>query len=336
MYGIIDIGSNTIRLVLYHVEHSDKTGAYRIQRIMNKKYTASLAGYVNKKGNLSSSGIKRACNILSELRAIVDSIKLEQVYVFATASFRNINNTAEVLRRTQAASGFQIKVLSGEEEANCGFYGLLSEVFDANEGDVEAGNGVQIDLGGGSTEFVFFNGHKIEKSLSIPVGSLNLYEKFVSGILPTSGEIKKIKKYVRDQLKKADLPEGFKADMLCCEGGTARALESLLTRAYPEVADREDYSTNYMDEWEQRYLEDREACQKDILKTCPERIHTVLPGAIAIHYISQYFGSKKILTVRNGVREGYLLSILYGKDGSNSMADMIYGSTVIPEVDHEQ
>jgi exopolyphosphatase/guanosine-5'-triphosphate,3'-diphosphate pyrophosphatase len=104
MYGIIDIGSNTIRLVLYHVEKSGH--GYQISRIMNKKYTASLAGYVTKKGKLSSAGIQCASDILCELRAITKSIHLEKVYVFATASFRNVTNTEEVLRRTEAASGF--------------------------------------------------------------------------------------------------------------------------------------------------------------------------------------------------------------------------------------
>ncbi len=211
MYGIIDIGSNTIRLVLYHVENSEH--GYRISQIMNKKYTASLAGYVTKKGKMSDAGIQCASDTLCELKRIIDSIHLERVYVFATASFRNVTNTEEVLRRTQAASGFDIQVLSGQEEADCGFYGLLSEIAQAHKGE-DISSGMQIDLGGGSTEFVFFDDRKIKKSLSIPIGSLNLYDRFVDGILPTAEEMKQIRKYVTKQLKDADFPGDRNIDLL--------------------------------------------------------------------------------------------------------------------------
>lgn len=320
MYGIIDIGSNTIRLVLYHVEKS-KDG-YQISRIMNKKYTASLAGYVTKKGKLSGEGIQCASDILCELRAIIESIHLEKVYVFATASFRNIKNTEEVLRRTEAASGFSIRVLSGEEEANCGFYGLMSEIEHAHKGK-EVSSGMQIDLGGGSTEFVFFDEHKIQDSLSIPIGSLNLYDRFVDSILPTASEIKQIRKFVMKNLKKADLPEKAASTLLCCEGGTARALKKLITTAFPENIGHDFYNAEYLKEWEQYYLQNPEKCQRDILKINPERIHTVIPGAVAIQCISEYFHCKQILTVRNGVREGYLLSQLFDKQKDPSFAGFI-------------
>lgn len=315
MYGIIDIGSNTIRLVLYHVENTEH--GCQISRIMNKKYTASLAGYVTKKGKMSGEGIQCACDTLCELREIIESIHLEKVYVFATASFRNITNTEEVLRRTETASGFKIRVLSGEEEANCGFYGLLSEIEQAHKGK-EVSSGMQIDLGGGSTEFVFFKNHKIKTSLSIPIGSLNLYERFVDSILPTAAEMKQIRKYVNKQLKNTKFSEKWDADLLCCEGGTARALQKLICAAFPENSGHDFYNTKYLQEWEQYYLQNPEKCQHDILKINPERIHTLIPGAIAIRCISDYFGCQRALTVRNGVREGYLLSQLYesGKDST--------------------
>ena len=320
MYGIIDIGSNTIRLVLYHVEKSGH--GYQISRIMNKKYTASLAGYVTKKGKLSSAGIQCASDILCELRAITESIHLEKVYVFATASFRNVTNTEEVLRRTEAASGFKIQVLSGEEEADCGFYGLMSEVRHAHKGK-EISSGMQIDLGGGSTEIVCFKDLEIQNSPSLPIGSLNLYERFVDGILPTASELKQIRKYVTKRLKEAEIPVLSDSGLLCCEGGTARALKKLIEAAFPENAGHTFYNVDYLNEWEQYYLQNPEKCQRDILKINPERVHTIIPGAVAIKCISEHFKRRRILTVRNGVREGYLLSQLCGRQTDPSIADFI-------------
>ena len=320
MYGIIDIGSNTIRLVIYDVEKAEH--GYEISRIMNKKYTASLAGYITKKGKMSSAGIQCASDILCALQAITESIRLEKIYVFATASFRNVTNTDEVLRRTEAASGFKIQILSGEEEAACGFYGLMSEVMHAHKGR-EISSGMQIDLGGGSTEIVRFQDHRILKSLSLPIGSLNLYERFVDGILPTASEIKQIRKYVTKQLNESGISSKSDSGLLCCEGGTARALKKLIDAAFPENAGHTFYNTQYLNEWEKYYLQNPEKCQRDILKINPERVHTIIPGAVAIQCVSDHFNRSRIMTVRSGVREGYLLSQLCGLQADPSAANFI-------------
>ena len=102
MYGVIDIGSNTIRLMVYRVED----GA--IHPVLNKKYATGLVGYINSKGRMSKEGIRKAVEILSELRAVTQQIRLREIFPFATASLRNITNTEEVLQAIQEASGFSV------------------------------------------------------------------------------------------------------------------------------------------------------------------------------------------------------------------------------------
>lgn len=119
MYGVIDIGSNTIRLMVYRVED----GA--IHPVLNKKYATGLVGYINSKGRMSKEGIRKAVEILSELRAVTQQIRLREIFPFATASLRNITNTEEVLQAIQEASGFSVRVLSGQEEATFDYYGAI-------------------------------------------------------------------------------------------------------------------------------------------------------------------------------------------------------------------
>ena len=96
--GIVDVGSNTIRLSIYQY---DRTG---FKLLLGKKETAGLAGYVDD-GILSSEGIQLAAGILGRFRALADNLDIRPFYVFATASLRNISNTDEAVDAIQAAAG---------------------------------------------------------------------------------------------------------------------------------------------------------------------------------------------------------------------------------------
>ena len=119
MYCVIDIGSNTIRLVIYRVEDG------RIKPILNNKYAAGLAGYVDKNGSLRPAGIEKAVTVLREFRQTLDMLPECEVFPFATASLRNIDNTDEVLQAIEASCGFQVRVLSGKEEALYDYHGAV-------------------------------------------------------------------------------------------------------------------------------------------------------------------------------------------------------------------
>ena len=91
MYGVIDIGSNTIRLVVYQVY------GQKIKPMFNKKFSAGLAGYINDKNRITKEGIEKAVHTLCELKMLLESVQIEELFVFATASLRNIDNTQEAL-----------------------------------------------------------------------------------------------------------------------------------------------------------------------------------------------------------------------------------------------
>ena len=92
MYLVIDIGSNTIRAVVFCVEKGE------ILPVLNKKYSAGLAGYIDKDGMLSGEGVDLCLDILNEIRITIDAFSFDGVFPFATASLRNVANSEEVLR----------------------------------------------------------------------------------------------------------------------------------------------------------------------------------------------------------------------------------------------
>ncbi len=295
MYLVIDIGSNTIRAVVFRVESGSPVP------VLNKKYSAGLAGYVNDKGALSREGIDVAAEVLSEIRLIIDAFDFDGVYPFATASLRNITNSAQVLKEIEQRCGLSIPVLSGKEEAFFDFYGAVS--------DAGTDEGVLIDVGGGSSEIVVFRNGRTLASDSLPAGSLNMYHRYVSGLIPTAEEIKKIEENTRKLLQSCgkELKDAVweKGPEICAVGGTARAVLKLHNSVYHLSKRNSVYERCFLKKvlsagWKEEHL------MRLILKTAPERIHTLLPGIAVFYTIAKYFGSKKIITSSHGVREGYL------------------------------
>ena len=113
--AVIDIGSNSIRLTLYETENRD----FKI--LFREKIMAGLAGYVED-GKLSAEGIECACTGLLTFRGVLQTLDIEHVSVFATASLRNISNTEQALSLIRAATGYSVQVVSGGAARLCRRY----------------------------------------------------------------------------------------------------------------------------------------------------------------------------------------------------------------------
>jgi exopolyphosphatase/guanosine-5'-triphosphate,3'-diphosphate pyrophosphatase len=292
MYGVIDLGSNTIRLALYKV--IDNT----LQLKLSKKHTAGLVGYV-KKRRLTPEGIRKAVDVLNDFRMILENVRVERLYVFATASLRNIDNTLEVTAEIKKNTGFDIDVLSGNEEAVFDYYGAMQTV--------DMRDGLLVDIGGGSTELVFYQNSEIVFTESIPLGSLNAYSANVADLLPTPDERKNIGKAVISELDKITVScKNIPTDMICGVGGTVRASRGLYNALKEKGPAATEYNTQDLKKMIDLAENDRKAAISLILKVAPERIHTLLPGMIILQTIAEYYASKKIVVSKSGVRDGYL------------------------------
>ena len=296
LYGIIDIGSNTIRLMIYRVDN----GA--IHPVLNNKFAAGLAGYITAKGKMSKEGIRKAVEVLTELRTVTEQITLDGVFPFGTAALRNITNTQEVLDAIRAESGFAVRVLSGEEEAEFDYYGALQST--------PLDGGLLVDVGGGSTELVYFTKRKAVLGVSLPIGSLTLYNRFVDGILPSRGEVRKIEAEAAAQIEAARLRiRSGAAKQIVAVGGTARAALKL-RNSLEGKSGNSAYETSFYGDFLSQMEMGPEKLTGRILKIAPERIHTITPGVAVLHTVAKTFGCRTVVTSPYGVREGYLYYLL--------------------------
>lgn len=297
MYLVIDIGSNTIRAVVFRIEDGLPVA------VLNKKYSAGLSGYIEEK-NMTGEGIEKCTEVLSEIGLITEAFTFSGVYAFATAAVRNIDNSAEVLTAVRNKCGIEIQILSGEEEAYYDYCGAMRILGDEP--------GILTDVGGGSTEFVCYEKKQIFSSSSLQFGSLNLFNRYVQKLIPSEEELRVIEKEVKKSLKNEELlhkfPKGKVPEIMCAVGGSARAVQKLYHAMYPSKEMKNIYSRAFLKELLSR-ADDRKVLTM-LLKTAPERIHTFFPGAAVIYAASKYFDTETILTAPAGVREGYLYSRL--------------------------
>ena len=297
MYGIIDIGSNTIRLSVYKVEQGE------IETMFNKRHVAGLAGYVDDDNNLSEKGIQKAIDVMNSFRKIINNIQVKGVFPFATASLRNIDNSEYALERIKKESGFDIQLLSGVEEARYDYRGAIRFV--------KQETGMLVDIGGGSTELVFFKDNMIISALSLPVGSLNMYNKHVTNLLPTEKDGEAIEKAVKKELDKIGLMVNKEiSNHIVGVGGSIRASNKLNNYMNDLPKDNRTFEVKQFKKLINSFKDENKKNLQKILQVVPERIHTLLPGMYVLKAVCNYYDSQDIVISEHGVREGYLYYIL--------------------------
>lgn len=300
MCGVIDIGSNTIRLVIYKVK--DKS----LMPMLNKKYSVGLASYINGDRRLKPRGVEKVIEALTDFREILSNVKVSEIFPFATASLRNISNSREVVGEIRKRTGFDVRILSGDEEATFDYFGAVHSV--------SSDSGLVTDVGGGSTEVVFFQNNRPFFSVSYPYGSLNLFNRYVESIIPTGKELDAMKDAVGEMLQSSKLPaHKFSCERMLAVGGSARAVQKLLEDMGAPGVHVSEYPASLLGELVEMIKKDSSSFYKNILKSSADRIHTFTPGLVLLEAVAQYCGSRSVITSQYGVREGYLYYLLKEK-----------------------
>ena len=199
--GIIDIGSNSVRLVVY-------AGPERIPApIFNEKVLAGLGAGLDRSDRLPEEGRRKALAALSRFRLLLDHMKVKRAQVVATAAVRDAADGPDFIREVERI-GLDCRVLSASQEAELAGEGVISGIPEAD--------GIVGDLGGGSLELVDVAEGKASGGISMPLGVLRLD-------VGPGGE-REAGKLLRGALKNSDLKERARGRTFYMVGGSWRAL----------------------------------------------------------------------------------------------------------------
>lgn len=301
LYAVIDLGSNSIRLVVYRVPDDRKAAFTKkdFSSLINDKVMAGLSAFVDADGTFSEAGVSKAARTLKGHLERVSYFGCKRIDIFATAVLRNARNGAEAVAAIEERIGRSVVVLSGRDESHLGFVGV------ACERPIE--EGTLVDIGGGSTELTCVRADSDECGVSIPGGSLSSFAAHVSGVLPTTPELAAIAQSFSAKLAASGGAEAYRSEVLYGVGGSVRAAAKMQARFADEAARPKALTAADVADVVERCAADGDSFAHAALTVVPERIHTLVPGCVILGEVIAATGAARVEVCKCGVREGYLI-----------------------------
>jgi exopolyphosphatase/guanosine-5'-triphosphate,3'-diphosphate pyrophosphatase len=291
--GVVDIGSNSVRLVVYD-------GAIRCPTpIFNEKVLCGLGREIASTGRLDESSVKRALEALRRFRAIAHILGVKRLHAIATAACRDASNGHQFVVQGEHALGTPIQLLTGQQEARLAARGILM--------GFRSPDGVAGDIGGGSLELVDIADEAMHESVTLPLGGLRL--------LDASGHRLERASELADAALAAVpwLGQG-RGRSFYAVGGTWRAIARLHMEAT-------DYPLHVMHAYATPAREMAAFCEeirrtrklsalKGIAKVAKPRREVLPVGALVLERVLKRLQPREVVFSVFGIREGLLYGLL--------------------------
>ena len=224
MDAVIDIGTNSNRLLIAEREPTERGCFYR--PVISRLKIARLGQNVNASGLLDPEAMARACRVLEEYREELGGYPVERLVVAATSAVRDGANREEFLAKVKNLTGWDVWVLSGEEEAAASFVGAVRTL--SSLGFALSPEVVVLDIGGGSTELTCRTASgRITGGGSVQAGAVRMTELCVTSHPVSTGELHQMRRVSSGGGTVSSLPEPTSGWTLIGVGGTITTLAAL-------------------------------------------------------------------------------------------------------------
>ena len=285
--AVIDVGSNSVRLVLYRLE------GRAIWQVYNEKVLAGLGRSLGETGRLSPDGVTAALAALRRFRAVLDGATPSQVFCAATAAVREAQDGPAFVERVRAEIGLDIKVLSGAEEAHFSSLGVIAGQPGAT--------GVVADLGGSSLELVRVADGAPGEGVTLPLGP------FALGA-PAPVEPLALARVIRSRLSR--VKPAFSAGCLHAVGGAWRniALIHMEATRYPlQIVHQHELGAREALEAARFVAQQSRTSLERMPGVSRKRAETLPYAALVLEALVESLGFERVSFSAYGLREGLLL-----------------------------
>jgi len=302
----IDLGTNTVRLLVV-----ETGGAGRWRVLAQDQIITRLGEGAAAAGRLGEVPMGRTVEVVTAFCRQAESLGASEIVIVATSAVREAANRQRFLERVRRATGRDVRVVAGEEEARLSFLGVLSGIEEIN------GELILIDIGGGSTEFTLARNREIVTALSVPLGVVPLAERYMNQGPVDWARYAEMDREARARLAREVLPS-FRASRPGRMVGIAGTITALAALDQALAVYDPDKVQGYM---LRRHRVERLlarlgalslAARADLPGLDPGRADLIIPGIAVCLAAMDAFGFDSLLVSEFALREGILVDYLAG------------------------
>ena len=287
--AIIDFSSSGIALLVANVAEGSMDVLLKTRRPL------SIRDYMKKTGRLSRRGVEKIVEVMTEVKNSAIKVGAEKIFLYATASFRVVEDFQEVTDQMTAATGLKPTLLSGVDEAYADAV--------ANSEYQTLGDVLLLDIGGMTCQLADLTDIKRENSYSLDIGPFQ-FARDMQGMYPDAEEAKAIKKKVSKTLEKHEVFSKKKFTKLVMAGGTADALYNIYQDYYQVPSSKAKVMKRKKLSKLIDYLLTSDDRSLLIIRNASEKVHVIVPAAIVAYQCAKYFDASEIVVSPYGVKEG--------------------------------
>ncbi len=292
----VDIGSNTTRVLVAEPQDG------QLRKVMEQRAYTRFDKDSRRKGKITDEKIAELAEVVTTQVRLAEELGAEAIRIVATAAIRESKNAEQAAHRIGEAAGFEVQVLSEEEEGRLAFIGATKTLGHPVEGDV----GV-VDVGGGSSEIILGTvAEGVRQVRSFKIGSGAVAEEFLTNDPPSASEIRSLRDYIDDFFEGIEVDQPAQAVAV---GGSATSLRTLVGAVL-------EYET--LERAVRVLTGDPVAEVAKKFELDPRRVGILPAGVLILEKLSELLG-QPLQIGKGGLREGIILDLLHGPpDGARA------------------
>lgn len=295
----IDIGTNSIRCI---IAEASKEGTFKI--VDDEKATVRLGEKLAMTGIISAEATSRALEAIQRFQKLAAGLNVQAVEAVATSAVRSASNGKELVAMLSQELGHEIRVISGEEEAELTAASALANF------DMYGKRYAMVDIGGGSVEIVTAYGNHVEEFYSLDLGAVVMTDRFLKSDPTDEDELRKLQRHIRESIKRTFAGKKLSVDSFIGSGGTMTAIGCMAMQM------RKD---NYVS------IHGSEVLRAEVVhllamlihrdlkgrRTVPglnqDRADIIVAGVVLVDELMRFFDANRVLINERGIREGLLI-----------------------------
>jgi len=297
----IDIGTNTVLLLIADVDPVTR----KIIPLINEYRMPRIGQGTKQTGRISQERLKLLYDVLNEYKSIINGCNCDKVILTGTNAFRMASNAPDIIREIKMSLDYDLKVISGEDEAEYAYFGAISDLDNYSSSMV-------IDIGGSSTEIIYGEGLNVVFKKSLQLGSVSATEHYIKNVPHTLNELENFSTDIKKLFTTLD--KTIISKKVIAIAGTATTLACMILGLKNFEENKVDKRSITIQDMRNIIGELSSLTSSEILvrygPVMNGREDIIFAGAFILYQFMEYFGIDNIIISIRGVRYGAIVKYL--------------------------